>query len=416
MSYRILAINPGSTSTKIAVYEDETPVFTTSIQHSPDELKPFHNASEQLAWRLELVLKALEDNNIAVKSLDAVVGRGGLIHPVESGTYEVNEYLRRDLTHAQRQHASNLGGLIAHEIAVKAGVKAYIADPVTVDEYMPYARISGLPELPRISTLHALNQKAIARRYAKEIGEDYDKLNLIVCHMGGGSSVGAHRKGKIIDATNGFNGMGPFTPERAGTLPPGQLIDLCYSGKYTHDEMVKKMVGQGGLVAHLGTSSVPEVLDRIDHGDLHAMLILRAMCYTTAKAIGEMAIALKGHVDAILLTGGVAHSKRLTDFIADHVDFIAPIYVYPGENELESLAMNALAVLTGERRAKVYESEPDNVDPAQINDTSKPSKLREILSQNIKLNYATKRSLTAIRRYLRSLPAKSSRKRHASDD
>ena len=404
MPYRILAINPGSTSTKIAVYEDEKPVFINSIQHSVESLAPFHKAIDQKDWRMDLVLRTLEENNIDIHTLDAVVGRGGLIHPVESGTYEVNEFLLRDLLNAQRQHASNLGGLIAHEIANRAGVKAYIADPVTVDELMPYARISGLPELPRISTLHALNQKAIARRYAKEIGDKYENLNLIVCHMGGGTSVGAHRHGRIIDTTNGFNGVGPFTPERAGTLPPGQLIDLCYSGKYTHDEMKKFMVGKGGLVAHLGTSSVPEILDRIDHGDLHSMLILRAMCYTTAKAIGEMAIALKGHVDAILITGGVAHSKRLTDFIADHVDFIAPIYVYPGENELESLALNVLAILNGEREVKVYESEPDNNDPAQINDPKKPSKLREILAESMKVNYVAKRHLTAIRKYWRSLP------------
>lgn len=404
MSYRILAINPGSTSTKIAVYEDDNPVFSTSLQHSIEELAPFQKASDQLDWRLNLVLKALADNNIDLHSLDACVGRGGLIHPVESGTYEVNSFLIRDLVNAQRQHASNLGGLIAHEIAERAGVKAYIADPVTVDELMPYARISGMPELPRLSILHALNQKAIARRYAKEIDMKYEDLNLIVCHMGGGTSVGAHRKGRIIDTTNGFNGVGPFTPERAGTLPPGQLIDLCYSGKYTHEEMQRFMVGNGGLVAHLGTSSVPEILDRIDHGDLHSMLILRAMCYTTAKAIGEMAVALKGHVDAILITGGVAHSKRLTDFIAEHVDYIAPIYVYPGENELESLALNVLAVLTGEREAREYTSEPDNNDPAQINDTQKPSKLRDILSESLKAtNFATKRHLTAIRRYWRNL-------------
>lgn len=404
MSYKILAVNPGSTSTKIAVYDDETPMFTTSIQHSIEDLAPFHNVADQHQWRQSLVLQALADNNIDIHDLDAVVGRGGLIHPVESGTYEVNDILRDDLINAQRQHASNLGGIIARDIADMAGIKAYIADPVTVDELMPYARISGLPELPKLSILHALNQKAIARRYARESGLKYEDLNLIVCHMGGGTSVGAHRKGRIIDTTNGLNGCGPFTPERAGTLPPGQLVDLCYSKKYTHAEMTKLIHGRGGLFAHLGTSSVPEILDRIDHGDLHAMLILRAMCYTTAKAIGEMAISLKGHVDAILITGGVAHSKRLTDFIADHVDFIAPIYVYAGENELESLAMNALAVLNGEREVKEYTAEQDNNDPAQINDILKPSKLREVLRESIAAaNTATKRRLTAIRRYWRNL-------------
>lgn len=404
MSYRILAINPGSTSTKYAVYDDENVVISQSIQHSPEELAPFHKASDQLEWRRDLVLDALKKHDIDVNTLDAVIGRGGLIHPVESGTYEVNAFLRDDLLNAQRQHASNLGGLIADDIASKAGVKAYIADPVTVDELMPYARISGIPDVPRVSILHALNQKAVARRYAREAGVPYEDLNLIVCHMGGGSSVGAHRRGRIIDTTNGFNGDGPFTPERAGTVPPGQLVDLCYSGKYTHEEMVRLVHGKGGLYAHLGTSSVPEILERIDQGDLHAMLILRAMCYTTAKAIGEMAVALKGHVDAILITGGVAHSKRLTDFIAGHVDFIAPIYVYPGENELESLAMNALAVLKGERQASEYTAEADNNNPAEINDIQKPNKLRDILRESIEAtNRATKNQLTAIRRYIRRL-------------
>lgn len=408
--YRILAINPGSTSTKIAVYEDENPVFTTSIAHSVEDLAPFHNAGEQLEWRLAHVLETLKANNISLDTLDAVIGRGGLVHPVESGTYEVNDFLRHDLMHTTRQHASNLGGLIARAIADSVGIKAYIADPVTVDELMPYSRISGLPQLPNVSILHALNQKAVARRYAKETGERYEDLNLIVCHMGGGTSVGAHRKGRIIDTTNGFNGCGPFTPERAGTVPPGQLIDMCFSGEYTHDQMIKLIHGKGGLVAHLGTSSVPEILDRIDNGDLHAMLILRAMCFTTAKAIGEMAIALKGHVDAILITGGVAHSKRLTDFIADHVDFIAPIFVYPGENELESLALNALAVLKGEREAMVYTKDPDNNDPAQINDMTKPSKLRDVIRASlVQANKVTIRRVTAIRRYLRRLRENSRR-------
>lgn len=402
--YRILAINPGSTSTKFAVYDNTHPVLRQTIQHSVEELAPYPTAAEQLEWRRDVVLKSLAEHNVDLHSLDAVIGRGGLIHPVESGTYEVSDILFNDLRNAPRKHASNLGGLIARDIADRAGVKAYIADPVTVDELMPYARISGLPQLPRRSVLHALNQKAIARRYAREIGEPYESLNLIVCHMGGGFSIGAHRRGRVIDTTDGFNGMGPFTPERSGSLPPGQLVDLCYSGKYTHEEMTRLVHGRGGLYAHLGTSSVPEILERIDGGDLHSMLILRAMCYTTAKAIGEMSIALRGHVDAILITGGVAHSKRLTDFIASLTDFIAPIYVYPGENELESLAMNALAVLTGERDVKVYTAEADNNDPAQINDIQRPSKLREILRESIEAtNRATKRQVTAIRRYWRNL-------------
>jgi butyrate kinase len=403
MSYRILAINPGSTSTKIAVYEDETPVFSLSLQHSSEDLAHFKNAGEQHEWRRDLVLNALAENNIDIKSLHATIGRGGLIHPVESGTYEVNDELRYDLLNSQRQHASNLGGLIARDIADQAGIKAYIADPVVVDELIPYARITGLPDIPRVSILHALNQKAVARRYAQEIGANYEDLDLIVCHMGGGCSIGAHRHGRVIDTNNGLNGDGPFTPERAGTLPTGQLVELCYSGKYTREEMLTKIQGQGGLQAHLGTTSVPDILEKIDEGDLHSMLILRAMCYTTAKVIGEMAVALKGHVDAILLTGGIAYSKRLTDFIASHIDFIAPIYVYPGENELESLAMNALAVLTGEREAHQYTSEQDNNDPAQINNPSTPSKLREVLRNLVMPSPSQFRRLTAMRRYFRNL-------------
>lgn len=404
MPFRILAINPGSTSTKIALYEDDKQLKSVSFQHTIEELAPFNNAAEQYEWRRDIVLNYLDSVGFDYKKLDAVIGRGGLVHPIESGTYEVTDILRNDLLNAKRQHASNLGGLIARDIADRAGVKAYIADPVTVDEMSPYARISGLPQLPRLSIMHALNQKAVARRYADEVGASYEDLNLIVCHMGGGTSVGAHRKGRVIDTTNGFNGSGPFTPERSGSLPPGQLVDLCFSGEYSYEEIAKMVHGKGGLFAHLGTSSVPEILDRIDHGDLHAMLILRAMCYTTAKAIGEMAVALKGHVDAILLTGGVAHSRRLTDFIAQHVDFIAPIYVYPGENELESLALNALSVLNGEREAKVYTAEPDNNDPSDINDTQKPSKLREILAASvIAANRATLKRMTAVRQYLRKL-------------
>jgi butyrate kinase len=400
MPHRILAINPGSTSTKIAVYEDSKPIFTTSISHKNDELDKFTTVADQFEWRKDLVESALAENGIDVRSLSAVIGRGGLIYPVEGGVYEVNDDLRYDLIHAVKQHASNLGGLIARDIADEIGVKSYIADPVVVDEMIPYARISGLPDLPRESIFHALNIKAIARRYAKEIDTPYESLNLIVCHLGGGISVTAHRRGRVIDTTNALNGCGTFSPERAGTLPPGALIDLCFSGKYTHDELKKMITGRGGLVAHLGTSSVIDVLDRIDRGDLHAMLILRAMCYNVAKEIGAMATALRGDIDAILITGGVAHSKRLTDFIASHIDFIAPIYVYPGENELEALAQNALGVLTGELEAKVYVRQESD-DPASVNDMNIPSRIREWLKSAIIPAMPNKRRLSAMRQYLR---------------
>lgn len=400
MSYRILAINPGSTSTKIAVYTDDKPDFSLSIDHSPEDLAPFDRVADQFHWRKELILKALAEREIDLKSLDAVIGRGGIVSPIESGVYRVNDDLRNDLIHARMQHASNLGGLIARDIADELGVPSFIADPVVVDEMMPYARISGIPELPRESVFHALNQKAVARLFARESSKSYEDLNLIVCHMGGGITVSAHRRGRVIDTTNALDGCGPFSPERSGSLPPGPLIHLCFSGKYTEDELMKMVHGRGGLLAHLGTSSVPDVLDRILSHDLHAMLILRAMCYTISKEIGAMAIALKGDVDAILLTGGIAHSKRVTDFIADHVDFIAPIYVYPGENELKALAENALAVLKGERQPKEYRSEASE-NPADINDRARPSKLREWLLSAITPQAVTVRPVTAIRQYLR---------------
>ncbi|MDE6207041.1 MAG: butyrate kinase [Muribaculaceae bacterium] len=398
MPYHILAINPGSTSTKVATYIDDKPEFTRTIEHTPEELAQFGSVIDQFHWRKGLIAEALIAEGIDPRSFDAVIGRGGIMSPVESGVYVVNDDLVHDLMHARMQHASNLGALIARDFADETGVPSYIADPVVVDEMMPYARISGSPLLPRESIFHALNQKSVARLYARECGKRYEDLNLIVCHMGGGITVSAHRRGRVIDTTNALDGCGPFSPERSGSLPPGPLIHLCFSGKYTEEELMKMVHGAGGLMAHLGTTSVPEVLDRIQARDLHAMLILRAMCYTISKEIGAMSIALKGDVDAILLTGGIAHSKRVTDFIADHVDFIAPIYVYPGENELRALADNALAVLRGERKAKVYESKTAE-DPSQINDREKPSSLRDWLLGAI--NTQATIPGTSIRQYLR---------------
>lgn len=404
MSYKILAINPGSTSTKIAVYTDDEPTFTQTIVHTPEELAQFPSVLDQFQWRKELIEKELAGNGIDIKTLSVVIGRGGIIAPVESGVYDVNEAMIYDLYNARLQHASNLGGLLAHEIAGEIGVKSYIADPVVVDEMMPYARITGFPELARESIFHALNQKAVARLFAKESGKKYEELNLVVCHMGGGCTVSAHRRGRVIDTTNALDGCGPMSPERSGSLPPGPLIRLCFSGKYTEEELIRKVHGKGGLVGHLGTTSVPEVLDRIMDHDLHAMLILRAMCYSIAKEIGSMAVALKGEVDAILLTGGIAHSKRVTDFIADHVDFIAPIFVYPGENELKALAMNALAVLRGERESKTYVNEEYD-DPSKVNETGRKSKLREWLIEAISPK-KREQTVSAIRHYLKKWYAK----------
>ena len=354
MGFKILAINPGSTSTKIALYDDEQPTLALTLRHSAEEIARFPRIIDQLDWRKEMVLEALAKNNFDVKSLSAVIGRGGLIKPIESGVYEVNAALKNDLVNAQREHASNLGGLIAEQIAQAAGVKAYIADPVVVDELDDIARLSGIPECPRISIFHALNQKAIARRHAEKVGKRYEDLNLVVAHMGGGISVSAHCKGRVIDTNNALDGDGPFAPERAGTLPAGELVDLCFSGRYTRHDIQQMLAGKGGLVAHLGTNSMIQVMERIGQGDEKARVVKDAMCYGIVKQIGAMAAALGGRVDAVILTGGIAHNKSVVEYISEFCSFIAPIAVYPGENELESLVTNALVVLRGVITPKVY--------------------------------------------------------------
>ena len=354
MSFRILAINPGSTSTKAALYEDERPLLELVLRHSVEETSRFASILDQLAWRRDLVLAALKEKGFSIENLSAVIGRGGLIKPIEGGIYEVNQAMKHDLIYSKRHHASNLGGLIADEIASRAGTKAYIADPVVVDELIPEARMTGLPECPRCSIFHALNQKATARIYAREIGSRYEELNLIVAHLGGGISVSAHRKGRVIDTNNALSGDGPFSPERAGSLPSDELIDLCFSGRYTKAELHKKIAGAGGLMAHLGTSSVMEVIERINAGDEKARLVLETMCFNICKQIGAMAAVMGGRVDAVILTGGIAYNPFVVDLVKHHCEFIAPVRVYPGENELESLAMNALLALRGEVPVKEY--------------------------------------------------------------
>ncbi|NLV75504.1 MAG: butyrate kinase, partial [Tissierellia bacterium] len=288
-------------------------------------------------------------------SLGAVVGRGGLLKPIEGGTYEVNQKMLEDLkVGLQGEHASNLGGIIAHEIAREVGVKAYIVDPVVVDELLDVARISGLKEIEIRSIVHALNQKAVARRHAKIKGKKYEDMNLIVAHLGGGISVGAHHKGKIIDVNNALDGDGPFSPERSGGLPVGDLVKLCYSGKYTYEEMRKLIKGNGGMVSYLNTNNAIEVSEKIQKGDKYAQLIYYAMAYQVAKEIGSCAAVLKGKVDGILLTGGIAHDEQFTNWIKESVQFISQVYVYPGEDELMALAEGGLRVLTGEEKAKEY--------------------------------------------------------------
>lgn len=353
--YRILAINPGSTSTKVAVYEDERPLFGETLRHSAGELARYPRIFDQYEFRRDAVLALLERHEIALSSLSAVVGRGGILRPIESGTYIVNEAMLQDLrAPKEREHASNLGAIIAHEIAVRAGVPAYIVDPVCVDEFDEIARISGLPEIERKSLSHALNLKAVARRAAKDLGRPYTELNLIVAHLGGGISVSPHRKGRMVDVNQALDGTGPFSPERAGGLPVGDVVRMCYSGKYTYEEMFRKIAGQGGLVAHLGTNDAAEVERRIEAGDQRARLIYEAMAYQIAKEIGAMATVLYGQVDAIVLTGGLAHSRMLLDWIISRVQWIAPVMIYPGEDEMLAMTQGVLRVLNGEEEAKVY--------------------------------------------------------------
>lgn len=362
MTHRLLVINPGSTSTKVAVYEDERPEFVEVLRHPAQELAAYRHVLDQYAFRLKTVLQLLADKEIPVDSLSAVVGRGGLLRPIPSGTYTVNDRMLADLWNRdkEREHASTLGGLVARHIADLAGVPAFIVDPVVVDEFEDMARISGLPEISRKSIGHALNLKSAARRAAADLGRPYSDLNLVVVHLGGGISVAAHRGSRQIDINQALDGGGPFAPERSGGLPIGDVVRMCfgvrpYDGlRLTYDQMFKKLAGLGGLVAHLGTNNALEVEGRIRAGDAHARLIYEAMAYQVAKEIGAMATVLRGEVDAIVLTGALAHSAMLLDWLRERVSWIAPILVYPGEDEMLSLAQGALRVLRGEESAREY--------------------------------------------------------------
>lgn len=353
----ILAINPGSTSTKIAVYENANPVFLKNIKHTTAELKNFETVADQYLFRKEIILKELEKAEVHMELIQAVVGRGGLLKPIESGVYEVNEAMVRDLKNSPvGEHASNLGGLIALDIANSLPkAKAYIADPVVVDELSPMARVSGHPAFRRKSVFHALNQKAVARTFAKSIMRKYEDLNLIVVHLGGGITVGAHEKGRVVDVNNGLDGEGPFSPERSGTLPIGDLIKIAFSGRYTKEKLLSMVVGEGGLVAYLGSNSAYEIETRAQNGDEEAKFYFDAMAYQVAKAIGSLFPVLHGNVDAILITGGIAHSTYFVNQIIERCHRIAPIHVYPGEDEMRALALNGLMVIKGEVVPKVYD-------------------------------------------------------------
>lgn len=350
----ILVINPGSTSTKVALFENETSLRQETLRYDAAELAPFARIADQFAFRRDSVLRWLQEHGFALERLSAVVGRGGLLRPLESGTYQVNQAMLEDMRNpGSREHASNLGVLIAHEIAARAGAPAYTVDPVAVDEFDDIARISGLAEIERHSLSHALNIKAVARRAAADLGRPYSELNLVIAHLGGGISVTAHRRGRMVDVNNALD-AGPFSPERCGTLPLTDLIELCYGGRFTKEELKKHLIGRGGLVSHLGTNSTIEVEQRIAAGDEHARLISQAMACQVAKEIGAMATVLYGEVDAIVLTGGVARWQGLVDWIRQRVAWIAPMLVYPGEDEMLALAQGSLRVLRGEEEARVY--------------------------------------------------------------
>ncbi len=355
--HKILVINPGSTSTKIAVFMENESVFLKNLKHSNEELAPFETVAAQFTFRKEAIIKELKESEISTNDFDAIVGRGGLVKPIKSGVYEVNEALKRDLTFPRLlEHASNLGGLIADDIASGiANARAFIADPVVVDELCEEARISGLPQMPNKSIFHALNQKAVAKRFALEIDKNYEDINVIVAHLGGGISVGAHRKGKVVDVNNALDGYGPFSPERAGTLPTGELIDTCFSGKYTQKELRKMICGQGGFVAHLDTNQAYDVEMKVAEGDEKFTLIHSAMAFQIGKAIGACASVLEGEVDGIIITGGMAYDKILVPKLKAMVGWIGEFKVYPGEDEMKALADNALSVLKGEVECKVYE-------------------------------------------------------------
>ena len=338
---KILTINPGSTSTKIALFDDLEVIFNKTLRHDTDTITGFPTIFDQYEFRREIIIKSLQENNISLEDIDFFVGRGGLVKPIASGVYKVNEAMLVDLRKGVLgEHASNLGGVLAHELAKASGKKdvSFIVDPVVVDELDELARYSGRPELPRISIFHALNQKAVARRYCRENGLDYNDVNLIVVHLGGGITVGAHKNGKVVEVNNGLDGDGPFSPERSGSLPAGQLAKLCFSGKYQLHEIRKMITGKGGMVAYLNTNSAQEIEDRIEKGDYQAQTIYLAMAYQIAKEIGSCAAVLAGDVNAILITGGMAHSELLCKWISKRIDFIAKCHIYPGEDELQALA------------------------------------------------------------------------------
>ncbi|ASB61497.1 butyrate kinase [Bacillus sp. A053] len=355
---RILTINPGSTSTKIGVFHNERSIFEKTLRHNIEELQRFDQIIDQYEFRKNHILETLHEQGINISKFDAVCARGGLLRPIEGGTYVVNDDMIEDLKSGYAgQHASNLGGIIAREIADGLNIPSYIVDPVVVDEMSVLAKVSGMPEIERKSIFHALNQKAVARKAAASLGKRYENMKMIITHMGGGITIGVHDRGRVVDVNNGLHGEGPFSPERAGTVPAGDLVDLCFSGEYTKEEIMKKLVGTGGLLGYLGTNDAVKVEQMIQGGDEKARFIYDAMAYQIAKEIGAASAVLKGEVEAIVLTGGLAYGKSFVSTIRSYIDWISDVLVYPGENELQSLAQGALRVLQGEEQSKQYRIE-----------------------------------------------------------
>lgn len=351
----ILAINPGSTSTKISVYDDREKLFETTIRHSSDEIKKFNKVVDQYKWREGLVISELEKVNIRLSDLKAIVARGGLLKPIEGGTYAINDEMLKDLKKPKLgEHASNLGAFIAKAIADTLNIPSFIVDPVVVDELDEVSRISGFNLIERKSIFHALNQKAVARVYASGINKKYEDLNLIVVHMGGGISVGAHKKGRVVDVNNALDGEGPFSPERSGALPASDIVAMCYSGKYTISEMMQNLIGHGGIVSYLETNDMLDVCNRAESGDKKCGILIDAMCYQTSKEVGAMATALNGNVDAILITGGMARDERILKLIRPRISFISEVFVYPGEEEMRALTDGCLRALEQPSSVKKY--------------------------------------------------------------
>lgn len=351
----ILVINPGSTSTKVSLFEGEREIFTGSIEHKLEDLARFNKASDQDVYRMELIISTLQKNKIDTSQIKAIVGRGGLLKPIEGGTYRVNQEMVADLRRGiQGDHPSNCGGLIAYTISKNINCEAFIVDPVVVDELQDIARLSGMPLIQRRSIFHALNQKAVARQAAQRLNKKYDEINVIVSHLGGGITVGAHQNGRVIDVNNGLDGDGPYSPERSGGVPVGDLTKACFSGEYTFADMKKLIKGHGGVVAYLGSRDMKQVEEDVIAGNQEYRQIYEGLAYQVSKEIGACATVLSGKVDAICITGGLAFSEILVKWIEDRVKWIAPVMIFPGEEEMKALVLGGLRVLTGDEEAKVY--------------------------------------------------------------